>query len=498
MKAWERYRDVVKANWHVGFTAFGGPAVQFQTFHERFVENLRWIDEPLYQQVFAISQALPGSASTKMLFCINTIHSGFMGGIFAFVMFCLPGAIGMYGLSIGISRVGNTLPEPVYTLLSGLNAATVGIIALAAVKLAERAITDKLTRFLVYLGGTMGMLYTALWYYPVLMLGAGLSTLIWDLRYLQVIAELFRRKKPPEKEKAFTADLEKGSRLAGTDSQSSQDLWKPLPPPPSAHSCSWCSEDRPSTPQSAYRHPRQAPTPKDTASPSSRAFSSMTWQLGALIILAFLITFILTLVLHAITANPSRPFSLFSSLYLAGTIIFGGGPVVIPLLREYMVTPGWVSPRDFLLGLAVIQAFPGPNFNFAVYLGSLAVAGTGTPSYIGAAIAFVAMYASGLFIVVGFMGLWRVLRERAWFLAILRGVNAAAVGLVFTAVYKLWQIGYLTAQVQGGKPLGTDPWLVAITGTAFVGGAWFRVSAPAAILLGGAMGMARYGIVKLE
>jgi chromate transport protein ChrA len=50
-------------------------------------------------------------------------------------------------------------------------------------------------------------------------------------------------------------------------------------------------------------------------------------------------------------------------MYLAGTIIFGGGPVVIPLLREYAVEPGWVSSRDSLLGLAIIQAFPGPNFN---------------------------------------------------------------------------------------------------------------------------------------
>lgn len=69
----------------------------------------------------------------------------------------------MYGLSVGIAYVGSTLPTPVYALLSGLNAATVGIIALAAVQLSKRAITDKLTRFLVYLGGIMGMLYTALW-----------------------------------------------------------------------------------------------------------------------------------------------------------------------------------------------------------------------------------------------------------------------------------------------------------------------------------------------
>ena len=83
-----------------------------------------------------------------------------------------------------------------------------------------------------------------------------------------------------------------------------------------------------------------------------------------------------------------------------------------------------------------------------------------------------------------------------WFLSILRGINAAAVGLVYTAVYKLWEMGYLTAAVQGGSPLGTDPWLVAITATAFVGCAWFKLNPPIAILLGGTMGMLKFAVVR--
>ncbi|CAD6569610.1 MAG: hypothetical protein ASARMPREDX12_002741 [Alectoria sarmentosa] len=469
MRIPSRYRDVVVANWHIGFTAFGGPAVQYQTFHEKFVTHL-----------------VPAN------FC----HQSSLAS--------LPGALGMYSLGLGISKIGNTLPAPVYALLSGLNAATVGIIALAAVRLSERAITDKVTRFLVYLGGIMGMLYTAIWYYPIIMVGAGLTTLVWDLGYPQKVGKIFQRSKPSEDEKKriTSEDLEHGSWF--DSSRSSTEYDKPLPPPPPAYS----TRDSLSS-EFAFRYPRPVPQPptrhspatpqhgdltKKAQMPSTSDISSMSWPLGTAIIIFFLITFILTIALHAVFRHTTQAFSLFSSLYLAGTIIFGGGPVVIPLLREYMVTPGWVSPRDFLLGLAVIQAFPGPNFNFAVYLGSLAVAGTSVPSYLGALIAFVAMYAPGLFIVVGFMGLWRILRDKAWFLATLRGVNAAAVGLVFTAVYKLWQIGCLTAAVQGGSPLGTDPWLVAITGTAFVGGAWFKMTPPVAILLGGAMGVARYGI----
>ena len=115
-----------------------------------------------------------------MLFCINSIYSDMIAGMIASIFFwsvnalpksipsltnydSLPGAIGMYALAVGVSHVGATLPKPVYPLLSGLNAATVGIIALAGVRLAGRAISDKTTRFWVYLGGFMGMLYSALW-----------------------------------------------------------------------------------------------------------------------------------------------------------------------------------------------------------------------------------------------------------------------------------------------------------------------------------------------
>lgn len=423
----------------------------------------------------------------------------------------LPGAIGMYGLSVGVSRVGNTLPIPVYALLSGLNAATVGIIALAAVRLSERAITDRLTRALVYLGGVMGMLYTALWYYPVLMIGAGIVTTVWDLRCLHAMARLFQKcwAKSTAAENQSGDDLESCHRDSWVDARSHG---RALPPTP-RNSRRESKMTQPEVPSSQSTIVIPFPTSRDAYHPdlpdlpdlqkpelnpleSLADFPSMSWKFGTGILVFFLFTFIIIITTHVVISSAPRGFSLFADLYLAGTIIFGGGPVVIPLLREYIVTQGWVSPRDFLLGLAIIQSFPGPNFNFAIYLGSLATAGTSLPSFCGALIAFVAIYTPGLLIVVGFTGLWRLLRSRTWFLSILRGVNASAVGLVYAAVYKLWQIGCLTAAMQGGLPLGTDPWLVAITATAFVAVAWFRVNPPLAILLGGVMGMLRYAIVE--
>jgi chromate transport protein ChrA len=133
-----------------------------------------------YQELFALCQALPGPASTKMLFCIAMIHAGLVAAVFAFALWSLPGAIGMYGLSLGVQKMPERLPPIVYALLSGMNASTVGIIALAAVQLAEKAIKDRLTRILVIFGACAGLCYNALWYFPVLIVVGGITTVLWD------------------------------------------------------------------------------------------------------------------------------------------------------------------------------------------------------------------------------------------------------------------------------------------------------------------------------
>ena len=86
----------------------------------------------------------------------------------------------MYGLALGIEKVDQDLPAPVYALLSGLNASTVGVIALAAVQLARKAITDRLTRLLVLLGACAGLCYNALWYFPTIIIIGGVITVAWD------------------------------------------------------------------------------------------------------------------------------------------------------------------------------------------------------------------------------------------------------------------------------------------------------------------------------
>ena len=405
----------------------------------------------------------------------------------------------MYGLSLGVSRIGDTLPPPVYALLSGLNAATVGIIALAAVQLAQKAITDKVTRALVCLTGIGGMLYTALWFFPVLMAGAGIVTVVWDFRWVQrIYMRLWgsRRTLPQAAGHNVEPGQSSGEGIVedtrSTHTQSgNEEMSTTLRRTPNT------DDHHPTTADLESTRVLEESQDSNRVVPYSIQLKVISWRSGICVIAAFAMSFVTIMILRGLLKMPPRGVSLFANLYLAGTIIFGGGPVVIPLLREYIVAEGWVSPRDFLLGLALIQSFPGPNFNFAVYLGSLATVGTTLPSFLGGFLGFIGIFTPGIIIVIGVMGLWSVLRSRRWLLSLLRGVNAGAVGLVFTAVYKLWQIGYVDAENQGGSPLGKDAWWVAITATSFVGGAWFGLNAPFAILLGGVMGMAWYAVIKI-
>ncbi|KAK2601355.1 hypothetical protein N8I77_010810 [Diaporthe amygdali] len=234
----------------------------------------------------------------------------------------------------------------------------------------------------------------------------------------------------------------------------------------------------------------------ETRSVPSELLGLLSCKRGLLIIAFFITSFVAVLALRCLLIDPPRGFSLFANLYLAGTIIFGGGLVVIPLLEEYIVAEGWVSARDFLLGLAIIQAFPGPNFNFSVYLGSLAATNTCLSTFLEALIAFVAIFAPGIIIVSGVMGFWKELRSRRWLVSLLRNINAAAVGLVYTAIYRLCQIGLLDETRRHGSPLGGDPWWVAVTAASFVGGRWLGLSAAFAILLSGAMGLVWYATIK--
>lgn len=482
--------------WDLGFTSFGGPPVHFQIYHKRFVDGYKWIDEQTYQELFAICQALPGPASTKFGFCITLIHSGFIPALLAFMLFSLPGVFGMFALSLGVSKMDEILPRPVYALLCGLNSATVGIIALAAVQLSQRAITDKVSRAILFLAATAGMLYNALWYFPLLMSIAGISTMSYDGGFgpkaLVYTKNLF--KKIRHRQSNSNRPVEEG---LSDGAWASSAIKEPTAAHRRASAAPSVNEELISQVLESQANEVNEVVEEAAATTVANQNKVFSMPLAISIVVGFFISFIVILVLRAELKSRPIGLSLFANLYLAGTIIFGGGPVVIPLLRQYIVDEGWVSARDFLLGLAIIQAFPGPNFNFAVYLGSLTALNSGSlPSAIGALLAFIAIFSPGMLLVSATLTLWNELRSRPWVASILRGLNAAAVGLIYTAVYRLWEMGYVDENHATGSSLGRDPWWVVITATSFVGTAWFGFPAPFSIVLGAAMGLIWFVVVN--
>ncbi len=125
--------------------------------------------------------------------------------------------------------------------------------------------------------------------------------------------------------------------------------------------------------------------------------------------------------------------ALANSFYHAGSLVFGGGHVVLPLLEAQVVPPGWISADRFLAGYGAAQAVPGPLFTFAAYLGA---AMTPTPNgFLGAALCLAAVFLPGLLLVIGALPYWDALRLRPGAQAVMRGTNAAVVGILGAALY---------------------------------------------------------------
>jgi len=151
-------------------------------------------------------------------------------------------------------------------------------------------------------------------------------------------------------------------------------------------------------------------------------------------IVALALFFGLLLLLPAARSMVQAPaLELFDSFYRSGALVFGGGHVVLPLLRNEVVPPGWVSDDAFLAGYGAAQAVPGPLFTFAAYLG--AVMNRAPSGVAGGALALVAIFLPAFLLVVGALPYWSGLREKALMQRALAGINAAVVGILLAALY---------------------------------------------------------------
>jgi chromate transporter len=158
-------------------------------------------------------------------------------------------------------------------------------------------------------------------------------------------------------------------------------------------------------------------------------------RVGGLLLLAF--GLLLALALLAATGRAAWPAQVAAAFYRTGALVFGGGHVVLPLLKQAVVTPGWISESGFLSGYGAAQAVPGPMFSLAAFLGDRLFDGRG--GLLGAVIGLAAIFLPGLLLVAGALPFWRVLSARDRAARMLAGINAAVVGLLAAALYDpLW------------------------------------------------------------
>ena len=190
-------------------------------------------------------------------------------------------------------------------------------------------------------------------------------------------------------------------------------------------------------------------------------------RMGAALLVIF---FVLLAGLPLLAAATSwQSIRLFDAFYRAGSLVFGGGHVILPLLQEAVVPPGWVSRDVFLAGYGAAQAVPGPLTTFAAYLG--AIMKPEPNGVAGAGLCLVAVFVPSFLLVIGALPFWEELRRRSAAQAALRGINAAVVGILLAALYDpVWTAG-ITGPLDFALGSAaflllfmwkTPPWLVVI------------------------------------
>jgi chromate transporter len=164
-----------------------------------------------------------------------------------------------------------------------------------------------------------------------------------------------------------------------------------------------------------------------------------------------------------------KPLMEFDSFYRSGSLVFGGGHVVLPLLRAELVPNGWVSNERFLAGYGAAQAIPGPLFTFSAYLG--AAISSGRLAWVNGLWCLLGIFLPAWLLIGGALPFWRTFREKVWAQAALRGANAAVVGVLLSALYRpvmtesirgVWDIAASLGAFWALQFWKAPPWVVVL------------------------------------
>jgi chromate transporter len=347
--------EVLSVFLRLGLTSFGGPVAHLGYFRTEFVERRKWLDEKTYADLVALSQFLPGPASSKVGIAVGFFRAGYPGALLAWAGFTLPSAIALVLFAYGVVRFGDALGSG---WLHGLKTVAVAVVAQAVLGMMRSLAPDRER-------ATVAVIATVI-------------VLAFPTAWGQIGAIVF----------GFTAGV----------------------------------------------------TVLHVGAPADHVSLPLkVSRTSGAILLAIFFAILIGLPL-LIASFPVHSLELFEAFYRAGSLVFGGGHVVLPLLQAAVVPPGWVSNDAFLAGYGAAQAVPGPLFTFAAYLGF--VMGPQPNGLVGATLCLVAMFLPSFFLTIGALPFWDELRRRPGAQSALRGVNAAVVGLLLAALYNpVWTAG---------------------------------------------------------
>ncbi|MBK8254854.1 MAG: chromate efflux transporter [Polyangiaceae bacterium] len=393
----------------LGLTSFGGPIAHLGYLRVECVEKRKWVDETEYADLVALCQFLPGPTSSQVVFALGMRRAGFAGAFLASLGFLLPSAIAMIAFAYGVAQLGDLHSQG---WLHGLKLAAVAVVAQAVWGMGVKLCPDK-PRISLCLAGAAALLF-----FP----GA----------YTQIAVLV-------------------GGAVAGF----------------------WLYRDLPSPSPSTSTHSTQPAQSSPSSARPSRPTTIPGWLRITAIFCLVLFFALLAFGPSAATVTQNHHLTFFNALYRPGALVFGGGHVVLPLLREGLVPAGFVTDDTFLAGYGAAQAVPGPLFSFAGYLGAAVYKGPN--AWVGGLFGLFAIFLPCWLLVAGAAPFWNQLRKKAWMQASLRGANAAVVGILLAALYT----PVFTQGVKSPKDLAAafvlfglleswkvPPWLVVLLGAA--------------------------------
>jgi len=376
------YWDIAKEFSILGYIGFGGPAAHIGLFQKRVVNGLRWMSEGLFLELFALGGCLPGPTSTQVSFAMGAVKKGVLGGLLSGALFQYPGAFIMTAFGIASAKVLKDPPFWLSCCASGVSAVGVALVATASKGLLIKICNTKETAIIGTLAAGAVIYWNSFpWMFPLVIFCGALIT--W-------VTNTFIHKQ----DMALKGDGEEVGQL-GINMYAGAGL-------------------------------------------------VVFW--GA--ILAVVIVLVRTLDYNHRTED--TPLDWFEVFYRTGSIIYGGGQVVLPMLlgdlvkQDCSVTPcvedtanSWMTTQQFYAGLGLVQAMPGPLFNFSAYLGAIIAWNAGYFPLIGVVVCWFGLFTPGVVLMFACLPYWKRFRKWNVYRRALPGMNSASVGLILASVFRM-------------------------------------------------------------